>query len=177
MSTTPPTPPPSPRRNHDLLWLLTGVVLLAALLVGSGVYVFSRHVLRRVMLVREEMRGRSMRTQAPAGSPELGDSALLGLPIYPGAHPTGRKSAGVSLAIPVPKGMRLVTEEFVTPDPFEMVVDYYRRRLGQAEIQSRGTNEVRFALGADAKRKWVVVRRSGLQTEIALANATEAGGQ
>jgi len=174
-------PPPLPRRHSNLLWVLAAVVLFAGLLVSTGIYVFSRFVLRDMLSIRREVRERSMKIQTPAGSLEVTEGglsdAVTGLPLYPGAQPTGRSGASLSLQIPLQKNMRLVTAEFSTADPFEMVVNYYRQRLGQAAKELRGTNEVSFSIVAGGKQKWVVVRRKGLRTEIAMANVTEAGSQ
>jgi hypothetical protein len=178
MSTVPP--PPAPRRDHDLLWLLAGVVLLAGFLVAAGLYTLSRYA-ARVVSFNEELRGRAVRIQTPGGS--LQASRLVspqetGLPVYPGARlATGREGAALSFDIPLEQSVRFVAARLITPDAFDQVVGYYRRELGRAAAESRGANSVRFSIASAGKRKWVVVSREDSGTEIALINVTEAGGQ
>ncbi len=174
-------PPPAPRRDYDLLWLALAVLLFAGILVGTGIYVFSRYVFREMVTVRREVRERSMKIHTPAGSMEASQGpsspSELALPVYPGAKPTEREGASLSLQIPLQKNVRVVTAEFLTPDSLEKVAEYYHRELGPSVSESRGTNEVRFSMLFAGKQKWVVVRRENRQTLIALVNITEAQGQ
>lgn len=174
-------PPPDSRRDYDLLWLALAVLLFAGILVGTGIYVFSRYVVREVVTVRRDLRERSLKIHTPAGSMQASQGAPspeeLALPLYPGAKPTEREGASLSLQIPLQKNMSVVTAEFTTSDPFDKVVGYYRQQLGPSVSESRGKNEVRFSILSASKQKWVVVRRQDRQTLIALANMTEAQSQ
>lgn len=174
-----PPPPNRPRRDYSIAWILAGVLFLAGALVFTGIWVFSRYLVGHIgVSIRDEQGQGGVAVQTPAGSLEARTGevspAELALPPYPNARPTNRQGASVSLDVPLAKNVRVVTAEFETTDPFDRVVEFYRRELGSAAREQRSGDEVRFWQSSEGKQKIVVVRRRAGHTEIAMANITEA---
>jgi hypothetical protein len=138
MSTVPAPPsyPRGPAPRATGLWLAIVLMILALILVVSGVvlYVGARYLSRAVKVNVEKKGEKQVSVQTPVGSLEIGkevSEASLGVPIYPGARRIeGGDSARVNIEIPGGASVRVRAAEFETPDPLDKVKEFYHGRLG-----------------------------------------------
>ncbi len=178
MNATTPPPARAPRRDYTFVWLLAAVLVVAGVLLFTGIYFFARYIGQQVSL---GSRGRGEQTtvemQTPVGSVAGGAGAAriseLGIRVYPGARPTSREGQ-ISLNIPLAHNVRVVSAEFTTPDAPDQVAAFYGRELGSAATVHRLGDETRVIQKHEGKQKYVSIRPSGHGTEFVLANITEA---
>ena len=168
MSAVPP--PPSylhvPPRRATGLWLAIVLVILALILVVSGItlYVGARYLSRAVKVNVEKKGEKQVSVQTPVGSLEIGkevSEASLGLPIYPGAKRVeGGDSARVNIEIPGAENVHVLAAEFETPDPQDKVKEFYHGRLGSEVTRNVERN-------TDGKTVFHIKRR-GLEKVVSL---------
>lgn len=176
----PPPPIKRPRTDYAFAWILLGVMLVAGVLVFTGIYVFSRYIMKQVSFdIRESASGGDVAVETPAGSLRVrtgeATEAEIGLPLYPRAVRRESEAGSISLEVPASKAVRVVAAEYETPDSLDKVIEYYRRELGAAARESRLGPVVQFETGGEERHKRVALRRSGNLTRITLASITEAG--
>jgi len=155
---------PPPRAKG--LWLAIVLVILALILVVSGVTLYiGAHCLSRAVKVNVEKAGeKQVSVQTPVGSFEVGkevSESSLGLHFYPGAKKIeGGDSARVNIEIPGAESVHVLAAEFETPDPLDKVKEFYRGRLGSEVTQNVERN-------SDGKTVFHIKRR-GLEKVVSL---------
>jgi hypothetical protein len=128
MSTV-PVPPPQPARSNALWWILGILGILGAcfviLVLGS--------VLIGLFLARQvhvHQAGNKVEIQTPMGAINVNkDQHTAGLPVYPGAT-SGHDDTGNVEINAMNHSVGLAIEKYTTPDSYEKVQEWYRKRLG-----------------------------------------------
>jgi hypothetical protein len=171
--------PTIPRRpDYTFAWILLGVLVVAAVMVFAGVYIFSRYLASQITMDVRHL-GRGVEIETPAGSLKVQKSEVseadLALPVYPGCQRIKGEGATVSIEVPSEKSLQVVAAEFETGDALERVAAFYRKRLGKAFQERRGRQRAEFVMHDAGRQKRVILWRRGEKTRIALANITEAG--
>ena len=180
MSAIPPPPsyPHIPPPRATGLWLAIVLLILALILVASGVtlYVGARYLSRAVKVNVEKAGEKQVSVRTPVGSLEIGkevSEASLGLPIYPGAKKVeGGDSARVNIEIPGGGSVRVLAAEFETPDPLDKVKEFYRSRLGSeiTKYVERNTDgKTVFHIKRRGLEKVVSLKSTACCTRIELA--------
>jgi len=188
MSTVPPPPsyPRVPPPRPASLWLAIVLLILALILVASGVtlYVGARYLSRAVKVNVEKKGEKQVSVRTPVGSLEIGkevSEASLGLPIYPGAKKIeGGDSARVNIEIPGGASVRVLAADFETPDPLDKVKEFYRGRLGTevAKYMERNTNgKTVFHIKRQGLEKVVSLKSTVCCTRIELVRVAHGKGE
>ena len=169
--------PPSPRRpDYTFAWVLLGVLGLAGLLVFSGIYVFSRYLIRQMSMdIRPIDKRVEVDTAAGSLKIQKGEptEAELRLPIYPGSQRLRGDGATISVEIPAEVNWQVVAATYQTDDALQRVASFYRQRLSREFKERRGRSRVEFVMRDAERQRRVIIWRVRHKTHIALANIAE----
>jgi hypothetical protein len=157
--------------------MLLGVLGLAGLLVFSGIYVFSRYLVRQISMdIRQLDKQVEVDTAAGSLKVQKGEptEAELRLPIYPGARRVKGDGAMISIEIPAAASLQVVAAEYQSDDALERVASFYRGRLSRDFKERRGRSRVEFVMRDAEQQRRVIIWRVRHKTQIALANITES---
>jgi hypothetical protein len=148
MSAGAPIPPNPPYPNVPPPPITTGNTVLKIILIVVGALVLLGVIVAGVVGVEvyklaksvDEVRNRNVRITTPGGTITTGRSASaadLGIDLYPGAT----TSEG-SMNMKTPNGS-MVTAVYLSPDPADKIVAFYKEKLGdQASIVRTGNGAV-----------------------------------
>lgn len=196
MVTPTPSVPTPPRKESGLpgiLLVLLGVLVVSVVIIFAGIYLGAHYVARNVNVqVREQGEAKRVEIRTPGGELkiEAGEAAAtqrIGLPVYPGAV-REKKGASVSIDVGGEEGASVLAQQYETPDPFDKVVQYYRKELGPDFTMERGKGRrpgrlggilkhdregVVFESGSEHRHRIVAISRKGNVTGIALVAVME----
>jgi hypothetical protein len=124
MSTV-PVPPPQPRSNA--IWWILGILGACFVVMVLGSVLIGLFIARQVHV---HQAGNKVEIQTPMGAINVNsDKHSVGLPVYPGAS-SGNDNNG-SFEINAPnQSVGMAMEKYTTPDSYDKVQDWYRKRLG-----------------------------------------------
>jgi hypothetical protein len=126
-----PVPPP---RQNVMLWILAGIGILFVCLMFAGLMIL--HALRGTNLSIGS-NGKGVEIKVPGGvTIHAGETADVGLPIYPGAATQG-KAGGVEITSENGTQSGVSGANYTTADSMEQVDDWYRGRLDR-DFQREG---------------------------------------
>jgi hypothetical protein len=161
-------------RGGILAWLAISFLLVSAMLVAGGIFLF--HTIK----VRESHAGNEVQVDTPLGSVHVqqhreGGPESAGMPTYPGSKSLRNENASVDLsAIFGDKDLHVVAGKWETTDPIDKVQKYYEDKFpDMSVIQHSGKVEMHSSDGHG--KRVIVLRRVGGHggTEIALASVGE----
>src|ERR1700722_18294187 len=127
----PVVPPPVRQDRSTAVWWILGIV-------GGGIVVMvflglmlAGFVLRNSRLDKE---GKNVDIQTPVGEFKVNQDQnhASGLPIYPGATPSGKDDQANLEILAGQSGVGLAVETYSTPDSLEKVTAWYAQRLGSS---------------------------------------------
>jgi hypothetical protein len=160
-----------PRHGGILGGLLITGLVIAGVAVCCAVYVV------RNVHVRESASHENVSIEIPGGRFEIHgkekiDPSALGIPIYPGATWT-RDSGGASFEWVADddrdsKGFSVAGGAYVTQEPVDKVVDYYRQQLPSWIIVHRGSH-TEFKLQEGGYTRIVGISQRRGETHIGVA--------
>jgi len=128
MSTVPSRVPlPPPQRKSNALWWVLGILGACFFVLVLGSVLIGLFVARQVHV---HQAGNKVEIQTPMGAINVnGDKHSVGLPVYPGATSGSSNSGNFEINIPN-QAVGMAMEKYTTPDGYDKVQDWYRKRLG-----------------------------------------------
>src|SRR5271154_4057468 len=120
-------PVPPPQRSSNAIWWILGILGACFVVLVLGSVLIGLFVAREVHV---HQAGNKVEIQTPMGAINVNsDKHTVGLPIYPGAT-SGNNNSG-SFEINTPNNaVGMAMEKYTTPDGYDKVQDWYRKRLG-----------------------------------------------
>jgi hypothetical protein len=104
------------------------------------------------------------------------DPARAGIPVYPGAATEEVESKSVSLELDFGSGHKEVTfigAHYVTGDPVDKVVEFYRKELPHWIVAHKGHARFQMEYSDQGYRRFIGIREHHGQTRITLAQVGE----
>ena len=157
------------------LLVLLGLAVLGAILAG---WYLVHNV--RVEESRDET-GKLVRVETPLGSLRLReggplDPAKAGIPVYPGAQTDESDAKSVSLELDLGsehQGLAIFAAHYVTDDPFDKIVEFYRKELPHWVIRTNRPGNFQIRLSETGLKRFVAIRARHGRTRIDLAQLGE----
>ena len=166
----PPPPVSSSNTVLKIVLIVIGVFVLLGVIVvgviGIGVYRVSKSM-------HKDSSG-NVSISTPGGSITTGQSANvtaadLGVDLYPGAA-----SSEGSMNMKTPNGS-MVTAVYLSPDPAEKIVAFYKEKLGdQASIVQTSNGTVLSAGDKDRNHVVITITPEGSSSKIAIVHVTNS---
>lgn len=124
-------PPPVRQDRTTAVWWILGIVgggIVVMVLLGL---MLAGYVLRNSRL---DTAGKNVDIQTPVGELKVNQDQnhASGLPVYPGAMPSGKDDQANLEILAGESGVGLAVETFETPDALEKVTAWYTQRLGSS---------------------------------------------
>jgi hypothetical protein len=138
----PIVPPPARRDSTTALWWILGIVGGGIVVMVFLGLVFAGFVVRHSHVNGQ---GNDVDIQTPVGEIKVNQNPnhASGLPIYPGATPSGKDDhANVQLSSG-DAGLGVIVENYSTSDPLDKVASWYSQRLGSSFTRQRKGEEVK----------------------------------
>jgi len=160
-------------RRGGILFALSVVTLGIAGLIGVTAFL----LFRNVHVYTRGFEPDRISIDTPAGSLDIArhsgfDASQAGVPVYPGAHP--RNSGGSAVVEWTSRNGKedkgFSVSEFVSPDPFDKVVEYYRGKLPDWSFEREHDGSVKFELDERDGKHFIGIERKDDGTHIGLAS-------
>ena len=161
----PSAPAPVPAKGHSgrrfvPIFLVT-IVLLGVILMG-GVLLLYYHARTRIHTNRGEAEITTPFGKIASGQNSLKVARQLRFPVYPGSTRMDSESATEINGM----GGQIATMAFVTADPVEKVMTFYRSQFPGAEIKAQSPERGELSYVSDDRVTHINAQWDGFQTKI-----------
>lgn len=173
------------RRKSQRGGVLQGVLIALLVLIGlavAGAILGGIYLAHNIRVERSASgRGQWVEVATPFGAVRVQESGPLdpakaGIPVYPGAATEEPESKSVSVELdfgPEHKQVTFIGAHFVTGDPVDKVVEFYRKELPHWTLAHKGRARFQMEYSESGCRRFIGIRERHGQTRITLAQIGE----
>ncbi len=178
---TPPSAPPAPGRSSNQAILIALLIIVLIVVVGVlAIFIGLRTILHNIAIHEQKTAsgGNEVSINTPVGDIRIHqgaavDAAMLGLPLYPGAHRVedDHDSAHVRMNFPGEQSLNVLAAKFETSDPIAKVRTFYQDQWNSQMTRFTEKNSdgsMVFEIKQGNQEKIVVLKKAGDGTRISM---------